>query len=74
MVSFLLLLWVSLAGALLARRLDEGSNRLTETLALGSAVGLAVFAAFGFILGWAFGLTPFTVVAAALLTDRKSVV
>ena len=35
MVAFLLLLWVSLAGALLARRLDEGSTRLAETLALG---------------------------------------
>ena len=68
MVSFLLLLWVSLAGALLARRLDEGSNRLTETLALGSAVGLAGFAGWGFILGWIFGLSPVTVAAAALLT------
>jgi len=67
-VALLLLLWVSLAGALLARRLDEGSNRLSETLALGSAIGLAMFAGWGFILGWIFGLTPVTVAAAALLT------
>lgn len=68
MIALLLLLWVSLAGALLARRLDEASKRLTETLALGTAIGLALFAGWGFILGWIFGLTPVTVVAAALLT------
>lgn len=68
MVALLLLLWVSFAGALLARRLDEASTRLVDTLALGTALGLAVFVASGFILGWIFGLGPVTVVAAALLT------
>ncbi len=68
MVALLLLLWVSLAGALLARRLDEGSKHLAETLALGTAIGLALFAGWGFILGWIFGLAPITVAAAALLT------
>jgi len=68
-VSFLLLLWVCASGALLARRLDEHPTRPGDTLALGAAMGLAVFAAFGFILGWAFGLSTVTVVAAALLTS-----
>ena len=68
MVALLLLLWVSLAGALLARRLHEGSNRLAETLALGTAIGFAMFAGWGFILGWIFGLSPIAVAAAALLT------
>jgi len=68
-VSFLLLLWVCASGALLARRLDEGATRLVDTLALGAAVGLAVFAATGFILGWAFGLSPLTVIGAAVMTS-----
>lgn len=68
MVAPILLLLVALAGALLARRLDEASTRLTEALALGAAIGLAVFAGWGFILGWTFGLTKATVGAAALLT------
>ena len=67
-MSFLLLLWVCAAGALLARRLDESPSRLVDTLALGAAVGLAVFAGFGFILGWAFGLSAITVIGAALMT------
>lgn len=66
-MALLLLLWVCASGALLARRLDEGT-RLGDTLALGAALGLAVFAAFGFILGWAFGLSPLTVIGAAVLT------
>ncbi len=64
-MSFLLLLWVCASGVLLARRLDE-TSRLSDTLALGAALGLAVFAGAGFILGWAFGLTPLTVLGAAL--------
>ncbi len=68
MIALLLLLWVSLAGALLARRLDETSTRLSETLALGTAIGLALFAGWGFLLGWVFGLTQASVGAAALLT------
>ncbi len=68
MVALLLLLWVSFAGALLARRLDEASTHLAETLALGTAIGLALFAGWGFILGWTFSLSPITVVVAALLT------
>lgn len=68
MVALILLLLVTLGGALLARRLDEASTRLAETLALGAAIGLAVFASGGFILGWSFGLTKATVAAAALLT------
>ena len=67
-MSFLLLLWVCAAGALLARRLDEAPTRLVDTLALGAAIGLAVFAATGFILGWAFGLSPVTVIGAAVMT------
>jgi len=68
-VSFLLLLWVCASGALLARRLDESATRLVDTLALGAAVGLALFAATGFILGWAFGLSPLTVIGAAGTTS-----
>ena len=71
-MSFLLLLWVCAAGALLARRLDEAPTRLIDTLALGAALGLAGFAAFGFILGWAFGLSATTVIAAAALTTAVS--
>lgn len=67
-MSLLLLLWVCAAGALLARRLDEGAARPADTLALGAAVGLALFAALGFILGWAFGLSALAVGAAAVLT------
>ncbi len=71
-MTFLLLLWVCAAGALLARRLDEAPTRLIDTLALGAALGLAGFAAFGFILGWAFGLSATTVIAAAALTTAAS--
>ncbi len=68
-MSFLLLLWICASGALLARRLDESATRLVDTVALGAALGLAVFAATGFILGWAFGLSPLTVIGAAVLTS-----
>jgi hypothetical protein len=68
-VSFLLLLWVCASGALLARRWDEESKRVLDTFALGAALGLAIFAAFGFVLGWAFGLTPATVITSALATS-----
>lgn len=68
MVAFFLLLWVCAAGALLARRLDPNTPRPADTLALGAALGLAVFAACGFILGWILGLTATTVFAAAALT------
>ncbi len=68
MISLILLLCVCASGALLARRLDLASGRLHEALALGAAMGLAMFAAFGFVLGWAFGLSTFTVLLAALLT------
>ena len=71
-MTFLLILWVCAAGALLARRLDEAPTRLVDTLALGAAIGLAVFAAMGFILGWAFGLSATTVLAAAALTTATS--
>jgi hypothetical protein len=64
--ALLLLLWVCAAGSLLARRLDP-SRFLTETFALGSALGLGLFAGFGFVAGWALGLSTYTVVAAALL-------
>ena len=67
-MSFLLILWVCAAGALLARRLDEAPTRLVDTLALGAALGLAVFAATGFILGWAFGLSSLTAIGAAVMT------
>lgn len=67
-MSFLLLLWVCAAGALLARRLDQAPKHLVDTLALGAAIGLAGFAATGFILGWAFGLSPVTVIGAAAVT------
>jgi hypothetical protein len=65
--ALLVLLWVCAAGALLARRLDPGSRFLSETFALGSALGLGLFAGFGFVLGWGFGLSTFTVVTAAAL-------
>ncbi|MEO8499733.1 MAG: hypothetical protein ABI565_02370 [Vicinamibacteria bacterium] len=65
-MSLLLLLWVCAAGALLARRLDEHA-RLSDTLALGAAIGLAMFAGLGFILGWSFGLSSVTVFSAAAL-------
>ncbi len=68
MIALLLLLWVCAAGALLARRLDETSPRLGETLALGASIGLTIFAGFGFILGWGFGLSAFTVIGASILT------
>ena len=68
-MSFLLLLWVCASGALLAPRLDETPTRLVDTLALGSALGLAVFSAFGFVLGWAFGLSSITVIGAAVMTS-----
>ena len=66
-MSLLLLLWVCAAGALLARRLDE-TARLSDILALGAALGLAIFAGAGFVLGWAFGLSAATVLGAAVLT------
>ena len=68
MAALLLLLWACVAGALLARRLDTASTRLVETLALGAGIGLATLSGFGFVLGWAFGLTSFTVLGAAVLT------
>ena len=68
MIALLLLLWVCAAGALLARRLDETSPRLSETLALGASIGLTIFGGFGFILGWGFGLSSFTVIGASILT------
>ena len=68
MIALLLLLWICAAGTLLAGRLDEASRRFTETLALGAALGLAIFAGFGFMLGWSFGLSAWSVAAAALLT------
>ena len=67
-MSVLLLLWVCAAGALLALRLDETSRRPSDALALGAVLGLAIFAAFGFVLGWGFGLSPLTVLVAAVLT------
>jgi hypothetical protein len=72
--ALLVLSWVCFAGALLARRLDPGSRFLTETFALGSAVGLGLFAGFGFILGWGFGLSTLTVVAAAVLVMATGLV
>lgn len=68
MVAFFLLLWVFVAGALLARRLDESPQRFVDTLALGATIGLAVFAAWGFVLGWLLGLSAVTVVGAAVLS------
>lgn len=68
-MSFLLLLWVCASGVLFARRLDEHPTRPGDTLALGAAIGLAVFAACGFVLGWAFGLSAATVIAAAAITS-----
>jgi hypothetical protein len=53
---------------MLARRLDNRALRPADTIALGAALGLAVFTATGFVLGWAFGLSLPTVVGAALLT------
>lgn len=68
MVAFLLLLWVCAAGVLIARRLDPDTARPAEALALGATLGLALFAACGFILGWTLGLTATTVFGAAALT------
>lgn len=68
MVALLLLLWVCAAGALVARRLDPDTTRPGETLALGAALGLALFAVFGFVLGWSLGLSTTTVIGAAALT------
>ncbi len=68
MIALLLLLWVCAAGALLACRLDPSPSRRTDTLALGAPIGLAVFAGFGFVLGWVFGLSTSTVTVAAVLT------
>jgi hypothetical protein len=67
-VALLLLIWVCASGALFAQRLDEAPRRPADTFALGAAIGLAVFAFFGFILGWMFGLSALTVTLAALLT------
>lgn len=68
MSVLLLLLWVCGAGALLALRLDETSKRRSEALALGAPIGLALFAGFGFVLGWVFGLSALTVSGAAVAT------
>jgi hypothetical protein len=68
LIPLFLLLWVCAAGALLALRLDLTSTRLIDTMALGAAIGLAVFAGFGFVLGWVLGLSSIVVMGAALLT------
>ncbi|MBK5255965.1 MAG: hypothetical protein JJE39_08025 [Vicinamibacteria bacterium] len=72
MIPLLLLLWVCAAGAPLALRLDQTSTRLSETLALAASLGLAIFAGFGFVLGWAFGLSMVTVTGSAVLTTAIS--
>ena len=68
MITFVLFLSVSAAGVLLAGRLDPLARRWTDRAALGTALGLALLAGSGFILGWLFGLYALTVAAAALLT------
>ena len=68
MAALLLIVWASIAGALIARRLDERPRYFLDTLALGAALGLAILSGCGFILGWIFGLSAWTVVGAAVLT------
>ena len=63
---FLLLLALCAAGTLLALRLDPLATRLADLFATGSALGLAIFAAYGFLAGWAFGLTATTSLLAAI--------
>lgn len=67
MIALLVLASVCFAGSLLACRLDRNGARLADALALGATLGLALFAATGFVLGWIAGLTPFTVLCAALI-------
>ena len=67
MIALLLLIPACFGGVLLAFRLDERSSRWSDTLALGAALGLALLAAFGFVLGWLFGLSFAVVALAALL-------
>ncbi|MEO8360442.1 MAG: hypothetical protein ABI672_10465 [Vicinamibacteria bacterium] len=68
MIALLVLASVCFAGSRLACRLDRDASRLTDALALGATLGLALFAAIGFMLGWVAGLTPFTVACAALVS------
>ena len=68
MITFALFAAVGASGVLLAGRLDPRATRLTDRAALGAALGLALFAGLGFVLGWAFGLSGLTIAAAALLT------
>src|SRR5262245_7444986 len=68
MTIFVLLLVLSFSGALLAARIDDGSHRLGDVLAAGVALGLASFAAFGFVLGWVAGMGAGTALTAAAAT------
>lgn len=74
MIPLLLLVWVCASGALLAGRLDPRSTRWSEGLALGAPLGLSIFAGFGFVLGWALGLSIATVLGAAALTAMVALI
>ena len=68
MIALSLLLWVAAAGTLLARRLDPVTTRRADALALGVALGFAIFTGVGFVLGWMLGLSVTTVILAAAVT------
>lgn len=68
MIALFLLLWATAAGTLLARRLDPATPRRADALALGVALGFAMFTGVGFVLGFLLGLSATTVILAAAVT------